>query len=58
MTSGLTTVRSDQTGEQRFSLRELCCAGLYALVLIWVNAYICREMFFNEAAHMNSMQGF
>src|SRR5260370_12435205 len=58
MTCGWTTVRSGQARVQRFSRRELCCVGLYALVLIWVNAYICRELFFNEAAYMNSMHGF
>jgi len=35
-------------------LRAIGCAAL----LVWVNAYICREMFIRYTPHMNSMQGF
>lgn len=29
-----------------------------ALVLLWINAYICRRLFVNPTAYMNSMHGF
>jgi hypothetical protein len=33
--------------------------GVYAMGLLWLNAYICRDLFFTEyTGHMNSMQGF
>src|ERR1039458_438571 len=35
-------------------VRAIGCAAL----LVWVNAYICREMFVRYSPHMNSMQGF
>ena len=28
------------------------------MIIVWVNAYICRELFTAQAAHMNSMHGF
>ncbi len=31
---------------------------VYALALAWINVYICRDLFRNPAAHMNSMHGF
>jgi hypothetical protein len=37
---------------------ELLRAGFYGLVLLWVNAYICRNLFFAQTAYMNSMHGF
>ena len=43
---------------KKFSPRELACAAVYALVLLWINAYICRELFVNQTAKMNSMHGF
>jgi hypothetical protein len=30
----------------------------YALALVWLNVYICREMFFRYTPRMNSMHGF
>jgi hypothetical protein len=39
-------------------VRELIKSIGYAVVLVWVNAYICREMFVRYTPHMNSMQGF
>jgi hypothetical protein len=33
-------------------------AAAYALVLVWINAYVCRDMFFGSTAHMGSMHGF
>jgi hypothetical protein len=38
-------------------LRESLSAGACAVVLLWVNVYICREMFFSPTTQMNSMQG-
>jgi hypothetical protein len=38
--------------------REWVRAAIYAIVVVWLNAYICRELFYMPAAHMNSMQGF
>src|SRR6202790_2954315 len=38
--------------------RELFSAAAYAVVLLWINLYICRELFFNQTAKMNSMHGF
>ena len=31
---------------------------MYALALLWINAYVCRDMFFGSTAHMGSMHGF
>ena len=42
----------------RFSRSELLQAAFFALALLWVNAYICRELFFVQTAYMNSMHGF
>lgn len=33
-------------------------AAAYALILLGVNVYICRELFFAQTAYMNSMHGF
>ena len=38
--------------------REWLSALSYAVALLWINAYICRDLFLNPAAHMNSMHGF
>jgi hypothetical protein len=38
--------------------RDLLRAGFCALVLLCVNAYICRDIFFVRTAYMNSMHGF
>jgi hypothetical protein len=46
------------SADQSFSRRELFCAAAFALVLLWINAYICRDLFFNQTARMNSMHGF
>ena len=37
---------------------EVFSAGAYALAIVWLNAYVCREFFVNETAWMNSMHGF
>ncbi len=33
-------------------------AAIYAAILLWINAYICRELFYTEIPSMNSMHGF
>ena len=38
--------------------REIFLASAYAVIITWVNAYICHELFTNETAPMNSMHGF
>jgi hypothetical protein len=38
--------------------REWLQALAAALVLITINAYICRDLFRNQTAFMNSMHGF
>ncbi len=38
--------------------RELLSAGAYSAILLWLNAYVCRELFVNQTAWMNSMHGF
>ncbi|HTI49933.1 MAG TPA: hypothetical protein VL475_03240, partial [Planctomycetaceae bacterium] len=43
--------------EESYSRRELSCSTVSILILIWINVYICRELFFSHAAHMNSMHG-
>lgn len=37
---------------------EWCAAALYAVGLVWINLYVCRELFFVPVAAMNSMHGF
>ncbi len=38
--------------------REILFAAAYLIVLLWINLYICRDLFSGAMAHMNSMQGF
>ena len=38
--------------------RQIFAAGIYALLIVWINLYICRELFTTQTAYMNSMQGF
>jgi len=44
--------------EKPFGRRELLRAAAYGLVLVWLNAYVCRELFLVQTAWMNSMHGF
>jgi len=37
---------------------ESLLAFRYGLILLWINAYICRELFTVPNPHMNSMHGF
>lgn len=43
---------------QRLSRGEIARAAIYAAILLWINAYICRELFVHEIPSMNSMHGF
>jgi hypothetical protein len=38
--------------------RQIFLAIPYAVIIVWINAYICHELFTAQAAHMNSMHGF
>jgi len=40
------------TGRQKFS------ALTYAVIIVWINVYICHELFVAQTAPMNSMHGF
>jgi hypothetical protein len=37
---------------------DLLRAALYVLILLWINTYIARDLFFGESSHMGSMHGF
>lgn len=37
---------------------ELAYAVSCMAALVWINAYVCRDLFFAQTAHMNSMHGF
>jgi hypothetical protein len=41
-----------------FSLPDKLAAAVYAIALLWINAYICRELFHQDLAPMASMHGF
>ena len=47
-----------RTADRPFRLPEILGAIVCAVLLVWLNAYVCREMFFRYTPHMNSMQGF
>src|ERR1035441_812170 len=44
--------------EERLRVPEAIKAVGYAALLVWLNAYVCREMFVRYTPHMNSMHGF
>jgi hypothetical protein len=44
--------------QERLRVSEAIRGIGYAALLVWVNAYICREMFVRYTPRMNSMQGF
>lgn len=44
--------------DKRFSRRELLCGAAYALILFWINAYVCRDLLTHPLSFMNSMHGF
>ena len=37
---------------------ELLQGFAYMAILVWMNAYICRDWFTTQTAYMNSMHGF
>src|SRR5438874_6667663 len=44
--------------DERFSRWELVRAAAYAVILFWINAYVCRDLLIHPTAYMNSMHGF
>jgi hypothetical protein len=46
------------TGLDKTSRGEALRAGLYLLILFWVNTYIVRDTFFSSSHQMGSMHGF
>ena len=44
--------------DDALSRRDLLLAAVYSVLLLWINAYVCRELFFAQTAYMNSMHGF
>jgi hypothetical protein len=42
----------------RLTRAECRRAALYVSILLWINIYICRELFSVQTAYMNSMHGF
>jgi hypothetical protein len=46
------------TVERPFTRLEWVSAAAYSVALVWINAYICRGLFTNQTAAMNSMHGF
>src|SRR5579862_4440861 len=44
--------------DQPLTGRQIISGVTYALILLWINAYICRDLFLVQAAPMNSMHGF
>jgi hypothetical protein len=45
-------------GLEKTPRREALFAVLYALILLWINTYIARDLFYGTSAHMGSMHGF
>jgi hypothetical protein len=48
---------NDQAGDGQPRVREGLAASAAAVILLWLNVYICREMFYAPTTQMNSMQG-
>ena len=44
--------------DRPFTGRQIIPVAAYGLIIIWINAYICREIFTTQTAPMNSMHGF
>src|SRR5579883_3010375 len=40
------------------SRREALGVAIFTLVLVWINTYIARDLFFSSSTHMGSMHGF
>jgi hypothetical protein len=43
---------------RKLRIAEIAYAAACAVALLWINVYVCRELFFHVTGHMNSMQGF
>ena len=50
--------KSPQTAELPIGHSELLFAVASCVVLLWINVYVCRELFSTPTAYMNSMHGF
>jgi len=46
------------TDLRRLWRSEALRAAVYTLILLWINGYICRDMFTGSSTHMGSMHGF
>ena len=57
MLTSATIAKFDQI-DKPLSGQQIFSASAYAVIIVWINAYICHELFTNQAAHMNSMHGF
>ena len=57
MLSSATIAKFDRV-DKPLTGRQVFSASAYAVIIVWINAYICRELFTAQAAHMNSMHGF
>jgi hypothetical protein len=44
--------------DRAFTGRQIISVAVYGLIIVWINAYICHELFTNQTAPMNSMHGF
>jgi hypothetical protein len=44
--------------DDRVTWRQRTRPAIYAVLLLWLNLYICRELFFLPTTPMNSMHGF
>src|SRR5437016_13568990 len=44
--------------DRPFTGRQIISVAVYGLIIVWINAYICHELFTNQTARMNSMHGF
>jgi hypothetical protein len=51
-------VRFEPVNARPIPWKEWLQAAFYAVLVGWVNFYICRELFWNPRAPMNSMHGF
>ena len=52
------TGRWNQPGSEDTFRRECLLGAGYAIALVWLNVYICRELFWTPAGSMASMHGF
>jgi hypothetical protein len=57
MLTGVTSPGIDRIGKP-LQRGQIFSALIYSALLVWMNAYICRELFAVQGDHMNSMHGF